>query len=54
MDRFRRSPLALVGLVVVIVAALAVAWTRFRAATTVPKADTVQMGADELRKAMER
>jgi|GEM_PF-3489084 len=53
-EGFRRSPFALVGLIVVIVAALAFAWVRYRAATTPKKSDTIQLNADQLREAMKR
>jgi len=53
-EGFRRSPFAMVGLIVVIVAALAFAWVRYRAATTPRKSDTIQLNADQLREAMKR
>jgi len=40
--------------VVLLVGALLLAWTRYRAMTGVAKEDTVQMSVDELRNAMRR
>lgn len=54
MSSVNQRPVILVVLLIVLVAAVAFGWTRYRAMTGVTKENSVQLSVDELKEALRR